>query len=330
MRRREFITLIGGAAVAHLVLWPLAARAQQAAMPVVGFLSPWEPGAQPHFLAAFRQGLNDAGYVEGRNVAMEYRFAENQYDRLPALADDLVRRQVAVIAAPGSVAVQAARRATATIPIVFVTGGDPVQLGLVASLNRPGGSLTGATRLAAELAPKRLELMHELVPTAGILAVLVNPINPTVEPMLKDLQAAAGTLGVRLQVLHAGAERDFKIAFTSLQNRGVGGLLIASDGFLISQAETLGALAVQHGVPAIFQFREFAAAGGVMSYGDSSTEPFRQIGVYAGRILQGEKPADLPVQQTTKVELIINLKAAKALGITVPQSILLRADEVIE
>ena len=327
MRRREFITLVGGAAAA----WPLAARAQQPAMPVIGFLSSASPGRDAGRLAAFRQGLNETGYVEGRNVAIEYRWAEEQNDRLPALAADLVNRQVAVIAMAGHVlGAFAAKAATKTIPIVFVTGVDPVALGLVASLNRPGGNLTGVTTLSLELEPKRLELLHGLIPTATTIGALLNRAHPDAEAQSRDLQAAARALGFKLEVLHAGSARDFDGVFARLAELKAGGLVIATDGLFISQGEQLGALTVRYAMPAIFQFRAFAAAGGLMSYGGSLTEMYRQCGIYAARILKGEKPADLPFQQATRVELILNLKTAKALGLTVPLSLLGRADEVIE
>jgi putative ABC transport system substrate-binding protein len=322
--RRQFISALGGTAA-----WPLAARAQQAAMPVIGFLNSSSPEQIADRLRAFRQGLNEAGYVEGRNVAIEYRWAEGRYDRLPELATDLVRRQVSVIATNGPAAV-AARAVTATIPIVFDVAGDPVKLGLVASLNRPGGNLTGVSNLNVELGPKRLELLHELIPAATVVALLVNPNNRNAETLTRDHQAAARTLGLQLHVVPSSAERDFDTAFTTLVQLKVGALVIATDALFNSRSEQLGALTVRHAVPAIFQFREFTAAGGLMSYGGNFTEPYRQVGVYTGRILKGEKPADLPVQQSTKVELILNLKTAKAFGITVPLTLLGRADEVIE
>jgi putative ABC transport system substrate-binding protein len=327
MRRREFITLLGGAAAA----WPLGTRAQPA-VPVIGFLSPNSPGADSYQEAAFRRGLRETGYVEGRNVAIEYRWAEGQYDRLPALAADLVRRQVIVVAAVGNVTVMAAKAATTTIPIVFQTGADPVKIGLVASLNRPGGNLTGVSVLNSELTPKRLELLHELVPTATVIAFLVNPTNPDSNPSAanESFQAGARSLGLQLPVVQASSDRDFDAVFENLVQLRADGLMISSDGLFISRSEQLGALTLRHAVPTVFQYREFAAAGGLMSYGGSNTDSYRLVGVYTGRILKGEKPADLPVQQSTKVELIINLKTAKALGLTVPLSLLTRADEVIE
>jgi putative ABC transport system substrate-binding protein len=325
MRRRQFITLLGGAAA-----WPLAARAQQPAMPVVGFLGSTSAQGYATQVAAFLRGLQEVGYREGLNVAIEYRWAEGQFDRLPALAADLVRRQVTVIAASGGPSTRAATAATTKIPIVFHVGVDPVQAGLVASLNQPGGNRTGVTVLSAELGPKTLELLHELVPAATIIGFLVNPTNPTAEILSRDAQAAAGTLGLQLHVLHASAERDFDTVFTTLVQLRAGGLVIGGDSFFSSRSEQLAALTVRHAVPTIYQFREFAATGGLMSYGGSQTESYHQAGVYTGRILKGEKPADLPVQQVTKIELTVNLKTAKALGITVPQLLLGRADEIIE
>jgi putative ABC transport system substrate-binding protein len=326
MRRRAFITLIGGAAAA----WPLAARAQQPAMPVVGFLDGASADGRAVPIAAFRQGLKEAGYVEGQNVAIEFRFAENRYDRLSALASDLLRRQVTVMAALGTPAVLAAKATTSMIPIVFVIGDDPIKIGVVASLARPGGNLTGVTTLASEVGPKRLELVRELLPTATIIAVLVNPTNPNAQAQSRDLQAAAPALGVQLHVLHASTEGELDTAFASLLQRRAGALIIATDSFMIIQINQLAALAARYAVPTVFQFREFAAAGGLMSYGGSIADANRLAGIYTGRVLKGEKPADLPVQQSTKVELIINLKTAKALGLTIPLPLIGRADEVIE
>jgi putative ABC transport system substrate-binding protein len=328
VRRREFITLLGGAAAG----WPLAARAQQQAMPVIGFFGSTSPDVYADRLRAFHQGLKEAGYVEGQNVAIEYLWAEGRNDRLPALATQLVRRQVAVIVAGGGTpSALAAKAATATIPVVFGVAVDPVELGLVASLNRPGGNLTGVTNLNVEVGPKRLELLRELLPSATVIAVLVNPADPAItEPFVRDLQAAARTLGLELHVLHASTDRDLDTVFAALVQLRAGALVISPDQFLFARIEHLAGLTLRHGVPAISQLRQFAAAGGLMSYGSSETEYYRPVGIYAGRILKGEKPADLPVQRSTKVELIINLKTAKALGITVPLSLLGRADEVIE
>jgi putative tryptophan/tyrosine transport system substrate-binding protein len=324
-KRREFISLLGGAAAC-----PLAARAQQPGKPVIGFLGSASSEPYAPMVAAFRQGLKEKGYVEGQTVAIEYRWANAQYDRVPAMAAELASRQVAVIVAntPG---VHAVKAAVTTIPIVFTTGGDPVQSGLVASLNRPGGNVTGVTTLNVEVAPKRLQWAHELVPTATSIAVLVNPTNPNTETELRDLQSAARALALQLHVLHASTERDFNTAFATLPQLRAGALVISgTDTFLISRSEQLAALSVRHAVPTIFQFREFAASGGLMSYGGSITDSYRLAGVYTGRILKGEKPADLPVIQATKVELIINLKTAKALGIEVSPTLVARADEVIE
>ncbi|MET0634063.1 MAG: ABC transporter substrate-binding protein [Xanthobacteraceae bacterium] len=329
MRRREFITTLGGATAATLISWPLPARAQQPAMTVVGYLGTDSPDLRARRLRAFRSGLSEAGYDEGRNLTIEFRWAEGQYDRLATLAADLVQRRVNVIVVNGPAAV-AAKAATTTIPIVFVVGFDPVKLGLVTSLNRPGGNLTGVSLLNAELAPKRLALMHELVPTATIMGFLLNPANPNAETLAQDAQAAARTLGLKLHVVHASTERDLDTAFATLVEQRAGALVIGTDGFFVSQSERLAALSVRHAVPAIFQNREFAAAGGLMGYAGSDTDANRLMGAYTGRILKGEKPADLPVQQSTKVELIINLKTAKALGLTVPLIMQMTADEVIE
>jgi putative tryptophan/tyrosine transport system substrate-binding protein len=323
--RRELLVALGGAAAT----WPLTARAQQTAMPIIGFLNGASSWEYAHLAAVFRQGLTEAGYVEGRNVFIEYRWAEGHYDRLPHLAADLVRRQVAVIFANGP-AVVAAKAATTTIPIVFATALDPVGSGLVASLNRPGGNLTGATSLLDEIGPKRLGLMHELVPTATAFAALINPTFPSAKTQSRDLEAAAHTLGLQLHVVHAVAERDLDTAFATLGQLRLGGLVICPDPFFSTRIEQLAELTVRHAVPAIYQSREFVAAGGLMSYGAGVADTYRQAGIYVGRILKGEKAADLPVQQVTKVELVLNMKTAKALGLTFPLSLLGRADEVIE
>jgi putative tryptophan/tyrosine transport system substrate-binding protein len=327
MRRRDFIAGLGGSAV----VWPLAARAQQSAMPVIGFLNAASADGYAPMVAAFRQGLKGTGYVEGQNVAVEYRWAEGQYDRVPAMAAELVRRQVAVIVAntPGSLA---AKAVTTTIPIVFTTSGDPVQMGLVASLSRPGGNVTGVTQLNVEVGPKRLQLAHELVPTATIIAVLVNPTNPNTEGLVRvrDLQAAARALGLQHHVLQASTERDLNRVFATLVQLRPGALVIVADPFLLSRSEQLAALALRHAVLAIFVDHEFVAAGGLMSYGGSVPDSYRLAGGYTGRILKGDRPSDLPVQQSTKLELLINMKTAKALGLTIPETLLATADEVIE
>ena len=329
MKRREFIALVGGAAA---VAWPFAARAQQPAMPVIGFLSSASPKQHEHVVRAFRQGLSETGYVEGRNVRIEFRWADDKNDRLSELAADLVRHKVNVIAAPGSTpGALAAKAATAAIPIVFSVWIDPVASGLVASLARPGGNITGVTNLNTELGPKRLELLRELMPTANVIALLVNPTSPLIaETVSHELQSTARTLGLQLLILNASNERDFDTIFSTLVQQRASALVIAPDALFISRSEQLAALTVRHAVPAITQFREFAAAGGLMTYGGSFTESVQQVGVYTGRILKGEKPADLPVQQLTKAELIINLRTAKAIGLTVPPTLLRRADEVIE
>jgi putative ABC transport system substrate-binding protein len=328
VKRREFITLLGGTAAA----WPLAARAQQPAMPVIGVLSAEWPDPFTDRLRVFRDGLRETGYVEGQNLTIEYRWAEGQNDRLPALAAELVRRQVSVIVTAGSTpAALAARTATTTIPIVFHLGADPVEAGLVTSLSRPGGNLTGVVTLNVEVAAKRLELLHELVPTATIIAALVNPTTPVLaETMTRDLQAATRTLGLQLHVLHASSERDFDTVFASLVQLRAGGLVIGADALFNSRSEQLAALTVRHAVPAIYQFREFVSAGGLMSYGTTVVDTYRPLGVYTGRILKGEKPAELAVQQATRLELIINMKTAKSLGLTIPLPLIGRADQVIE
>jgi putative ABC transport system substrate-binding protein len=327
MWRREFLTLLGGTAAA----WPLVARAQQPAMPVVGILGSESSDLFEVRLRAFRQGLSEAGYAEGRNVAIEYGSADGKNDRLPALAADMVRRKVAVIATMGGAqSAFAAKAATTTIPIVFYTGGDPVQNGLVASLNRPGGNLTGVTGLTSEVGPKRLELAHELVPTATDIALLINPSIPPPAEASRDMQAAARILGVNLRVLNASTERDINTAFASLAQLRAGALVISSNAFFTTRNEQIAALGLRHAVPVIYQFREFATAGGLISYGSSVSELHRTTGALTGRLLKGEKPADLPVQQATRIELIINLKTAKALGLAMPTALLVRADEVIE
>jgi len=329
MRRREFITPIGGAAVS----WPLAARAQQAAMPLIGFLSGASPGLSPDTdrVSALSQGLTETGYFDGRNVAVEYRFAKGQYDQLPGLAADLVRRQVRVIVAADGAAALAAKAASATIPIVFRLAVDPVAAGLVPNLSRPGGNVTGVTTLNLEVGPKRLEFLHELVPTTSIMTALVNPTNASnAETLSKDLQATAQRLGLQLHILHASTDGDIDAAFETLIKLQAGGLVIGTDPFFGTRDEKLAALALRYRVPAIYQWRGFVAAGGLMSYGGSFADSYRLAGVYTGRILKGERPANLPVQAPTKYELVINLKTAKALGLAVPQTLLATADEVIE
>jgi putative ABC transport system substrate-binding protein len=328
VRRRKFIVLVGGVVASR----PLTVHAQQPAMPVVGYLSATSPDANPGSLEAFREGLKIADYIEGQNVTIQYRWANNESDRLPELAADLARHKVGVIVAPDSTsAVQAAQTATATIPIVFRIGTDPIKEGFVASLNRPGGNLTGLTTLGVELMPKRLELLREIKPTSSIIALLVNPTNPAIaEAGAAELQAKVGELGVQLHVLQASTEREIELIFMKLTELRADGLAIATDAFFNARNEQLATLALRYSVPAIYQFREFAAAGGLMSYGGSVPDIYRLVGVYTGRILKGEKPADLPVQQLTKVELIINLKTARALGLAVPLPLLGRADEVIE
>jgi len=327
LRRRQFITLLSGAAAA----WPLMTRAQQPTMAMVGFLDAASAGERSQAVAAFREGLADSGYQEGTNVAIEFRWAQNQYDQLPALAADLVRRRVDVIAATGGPAALAAKAASATIPIVFRLAADPIAAGLVASLSRPGANVTGVTSLNLEVGPKRLEFLHEMVPTATIMAALVNPANPSnTEILLRDLQATARLLGLQLHLLHASSDAEIDAVFATLTKLRAGGLVIGTDAFFISRNKKLAALALRYRIPTIYQWREFVAAGGLMSYGGSFADSYRVAGVYTGRILKGEKPADLPVQQATKLELFINIKTARALGITVPLPLLSRADGVIE
>jgi putative ABC transport system substrate-binding protein len=330
IRRREFITLLGGAAAAPVLVSPV--HAQQPAMPVVGFLGTGAADGWTALLRAFRGGLAEAGFEEGRNVAIEYRWADGQLDRLPALAADLVRSQVDVIAAPGSgPAAVAAKAATSTIPVVFRLGADPVEAGLVASLNHPGGNLTGVAMLGVGLGPKRLELLHELIPEAKVFGLLINPTNTVASGVtIRELHAAADTLGLQLQIVHASSERDYDAAFAGLVDARAAGLVIGGDGSFTNRGRQLGALSLRHALPTIYQFQEFAAGGGLMSYGGSNPDSYRLVGIYVGRILKGEPPAELPVQQSVKVELIINLKTARALSLEIPPTILARADEVIE
>jgi putative ABC transport system substrate-binding protein len=325
MKRREFITLLAGAAMA----WPLSARAQQTAMPVIGFLSAVSPGPYAINLAAFRRGLGQTGFIEGQNVAIEYRWAEGNYDRLPALAAELVSRKVDVIVATGDSA-RAAKIATTTIPIVALSGRDPVEEGLVASLNHPGGNLTGVGLFAYTLGPKRFELLRELIPTAKLIAVMVNPTNHPANADRRDVEAAARAIGQQIVVLEASTESDLEPAFTAMVREGASALLVMADPFFNNQREQLVALSARHAIPAVYEWREFAEAGGLMSYGSSITEAQRQLGLYAGQILKGSKPADLPFQRAVKIELVINLRTAKTLGLTFPITLLGRADEVIE
>ncbi|HVS57242.1 MAG TPA: ABC transporter substrate-binding protein [Casimicrobiaceae bacterium] len=325
MKRRDLLAMLGGATMA----WPLAARGQKSTIPVIGFLSSASPAQWTS--VAFRQGLNEVGYIEGKNVGIEFRWAEGHYDRLPALAADLVSRHVSVLVATGgAVSALAAKAATSTIPIVFTLGSDPVELGLVASLGRPGGNVTGVSIVAVELDAKRMELLHVLVPKATVVALIVNPNNPNSESEVEKAQAAARSFGQHLHVLRAGTEQDIDAAFASLEQLLGGALLVGTDPFFTARREQFVALAARHAVPTIYEWREFVMAGGLMSYGPSLSEVYRQAGMYTGKILNGAKAADLPVLQPTKFELVINLKTAKALGIAIPQSVLLRADEVIQ
>jgi putative tryptophan/tyrosine transport system substrate-binding protein len=326
MKRRQFITLIGGAAA-----WPLAARAQQRRMPVIGFLSSVSPGPFTHLIAAFREGLSHAGYVEGQNVAMEYRWAEGRYDRLPALAAELVSRQVAVIVASGGNGpAQAAKAATGRIPIVFVSGGEPIRAGLVAGLSRPGGNVTGVSTMFSALVPKRLDLLNQLVPNVAVIGVLINPNYPDADLQRQELEEAAAAMRRQTRLVEAGTESEVVTAFASLAQQRVDALLVANDPFFDSRRDQITALAARHALPAIYSGREYAAAGGLMSYGPSLPDAFRQASIYTARILGGEKPADLPVQQPTKFELVLNPKAAKALGLEIPPTLIALADEVIE
>jgi putative ABC transport system substrate-binding protein len=326
VKRREFITLLGGA-----VAWPLAARAQQPAMPAIGFLGSRSPEDSAALVAAFRVGLGETGYVEGRSVTIEFRWADGHYNRLPMLAADLAARQVAVIAAPGGIAAGlAAKAATATIPIIFLTGADPVQFGLVKSLSRPDSNLTGVAVLTNTLAPKQLELLHELVPTATLVAFLVNPKNPLAESDTRDVQSAARVTRQQILVLNASTDGEVESAFAAFVQQRAGALLVQSDPFFNSRPHYIVALAARHAIPAIYQWRDFPVAGGLMSYGTVLADAYRQVGIYAGKILKGAKASDLPVQQSVKVQLVINLKTAKTLGLTFPLPLLGRADEVIE
>jgi putative ABC transport system substrate-binding protein len=326
MQRRKFITLLGGA----VVTWPLGARAQQPAMPVIGFLSAVSLAQTTHLLAAFRRGLNETGYADDSNVTIEYRYADGQYDRLPAMAADLVRRPVGVIVAAATPAANAARSATTTIPIVFIVGLDPVAAGLAASFNRPGGNATGISLISGPLGQKRLELVRELVPKAAVVAMLVNPLGPDAAPEIRDMQAAAQANAMQIRMLNASTPGELNAALASLSDHRPDALLVGADPFFMIRREELVALVARHGVPAVYPFREYTAAGGLMSYGTNIATAYRQAGIYAGRILKGAKPADLPVLNPTTFELVINLKAAKTLGFDIPPALHARSDEVIE